>query len=288
VNKPLLHVVIPAYGESPYLKETLVSATRNLPLSVPITVLEDPSESNNVREIVSGFLDRVTYQTNTNRLGIGGNFNEAIEISTGTFTLLCGSDDLILGDISQYLNGIDQESAAITSNCMVIDKNSKKTISLTDLAKTIIKPKKTGSYIYNNKKMFNRLMIGDWLYFPAIVWNTKILKNERFKEELHTAMDLDILIRLISKNYKISHLAVNKFAYRRHARSASSVYAQEFGRFDEEFTCHKNAAEIAKKKKWVIGFIFAKLAITVRIHKYLVRYKKLEKLILDKTHISPS
>ena len=44
MNQPLLHVMIPAYGKSPYLRQTLESAVKHLPLEVPITVIEDPSE----------------------------------------------------------------------------------------------------------------------------------------------------------------------------------------------------------------------------------------------------
>lgn len=269
MNKPLLHVVIPAYGQSPYLKETLLSATRKLAANVPITVLEDPSESNNVREVVSDFLGRVDYQINSSRLGIGGNFNKAIEISTGVYTLLCGSDDLITGDISQYLTNIDHDFAAITSNCIVIDKYGKKIHPLADLIKSLIKPKKVGSYQYQNKNFFNRLLIGDWLYFPSTLWNTEIIKREKFNNDFHTAMDLDIFVRLVSKKYRIFHIAASEFAYRRHSESASSLYALDSGRFYEELRCHKTAAQLAKEENWFLARLLAHLAFTVRIHAIL-------------------
>lgn len=273
--------MIPAYGQSPYLKEALLSATRKLAANIPITVLEDPSESNNVREVVSEFIGRVDYQINPSRLGIGGNFNKAIEISTGVYTMLCGSDDLITGDISQYLTNIDHGFAAITSNCIVIDKYGKKIHPLADLVKSLIKPKKVGSYQYQNKFFFNRLLVGDWLYFPSTLWNSEIMKREKFNEKLHTAMDLEILLRLISKNCKVFHLSVKMFAYRRHSLSASSLYAQELVRFEEELSCHRYAAKIAKEKKWILGLILARVALTVRVHKLTVLIKK---LIFNKTN----
>jgi len=96
VNKPLLHVVIPAYGQSPYLKETLLRATRKLAANVPITVLEDPSENNNVREVVSDFLGRVDNQINPSRLA---------RISTETKIFL--ADYLyVIGCIFRQLFGI--------------------------------------------------------------------------------------------------------------------------------------------------------------------------------------
>ncbi|MGA0986521.1 MAG: hypothetical protein ACO3TD_06375 [Candidatus Nanopelagicales bacterium] len=62
------------------------------------------------------------------------------------------------------------------------------------------------------------------MYFPSIAWNTEILRKEKFSDQFHTAMDLDIFVRLIEKNYKIYHFPVTKFAYRRHQQSASSIY----------------------------------------------------------------
>jgi hypothetical protein len=151
--------------------------------------------------------------------------------------------------------------------------------------KSLIKPKKVGSYQYQNKNFFSRLLIGDWLYFPSTLWNTEIIKREKFNEKLHTAMDLEILLRLISKNYTIFHLSVKMFAYRRHAMSASSLYAQELGRFEEELSCHRYAVKIAKEKKWILGLILARLALTVRVHKLIVLIKK---LIFNKTNPSSS
>ncbi len=85
MSQPILQVVIPAYGESLYLKETLESAVKNLSSAVKIVVLEDPSDNKNIADIVKNFSDRVEYQINPKRLGIAGNFNKAIEISQAKF-----------------------------------------------------------------------------------------------------------------------------------------------------------------------------------------------------------
>jgi len=267
VSKPILEVVIPAYGDSPYLKATLESAIRNLSQNVKITVLEDPSDSKHVAEIVKDFSNRVGYQVNANRLGIAGNFNKALEISQAKFTLICGSDDLLIGDISKELETINQETfAAVTSCSQIIDSNDQKIRPLPDIIKKIIAPRIKGPKIYNNKNFFNHLMLGDWLYFPSIAWNTEILKKEKFSEEFHTAMDLDIFVRLIEKDYKIYHFPVTKFAYRRHSASASSLYAYQTGRFLEELRCHKNALKVAELKNWHASIFFAHLALTIRLH----------------------
>lgn len=267
MSQPILQVVIPAYGESPYLKETLDSAVKNLSKTVKIVVLEDPSDNKNIAAIVKNFSDRVEHQVNTTRLGIAGNFNKAIEISQAKFTLICGSDDLILGDLSNELVSLNADlCAAVTSKNEIIDGKGEKILPLPDIVKTIIAPKLKKSQDYQNKKFFNYLMLGDWMYFPSIAWNTEILKKEMFSDKFHTAMDLDIFVRLIEKNYKIYHFPVTKFAYRRHPQSASSIYAKQAGRFIEELTCHKNALKVANTKGWRFSGFLANLAITVRLH----------------------
>ena len=91
----LLHVVIPAYGESRYLRETLTSAVKFLPPEIPITVIEDPSGGKNLKRLVEDF-PRVEYILNEKRLGISGNFTKALKISRGIFTQICGSDDIFI------------------------------------------------------------------------------------------------------------------------------------------------------------------------------------------------
>ncbi|MFM7139110.1 MAG: glycosyltransferase, partial [Actinomycetes bacterium] len=69
MSQPLLHVMIPAYGNSPYLRKTLESATKYLSKEVLISVVEDPHPDFNLQEIVDEF-PQVTYFKNPQRLGV--------------------------------------------------------------------------------------------------------------------------------------------------------------------------------------------------------------------------
>ena len=59
MNQPLLHVMIPAYGKSPYLRKTLESAVKNLSLDVLITVVEDPHAEFDLKKIVDDFVNSI-------------------------------------------------------------------------------------------------------------------------------------------------------------------------------------------------------------------------------------
>jgi glycosyltransferase involved in cell wall biosynthesis len=268
MNQPLLHVMIPAYGKSPYLRQTLESATKYLSNEVLITVIEDPSDEANLEQLVKEF-PRVSYLINEKRLGIAGNFNNCIDKSTGIFTQICGSDDVFIADPTQYLNNEIlnySDQAVVSFKVSVIDKNNKPKFSLPDIVKYLLKPKISDYKIFDNKKIFSNLMNGDWLYFPAILWKTELTKKYKFSGGFHTAMDLDILIRILADDKKISYVNKKTLDYRRHNQSASSLYAKSEARFVEEFTCHKNAIEIARSKNWRGGAILAQLALTVRLH----------------------
>ena len=268
MNQPLLHVMIPAYGKSPYLRQTLESAVKHLPLEVPITVIEDPSSESSIESLVKEF-SRVQYIKNNERLGIGGNFNKSIELSTGVFTQICGSDDIFLDN---PLKDFDTEKlsqpdiAAVGLDVEVINETGKIVKTILDLVKRTLRPSLKKITIFQNDKMFLNLMLGDWLYFPAILWKTDTLNRIKFDGNFHTAMDLDVFIRLLSSDQKLAFIKSKTLGYRRHSQSASSLYAKSIGRFDEEFLCHKNALDIARRKNWKTGAILAQLALTVRLH----------------------
>ena len=268
MNQPLLHVTIPAYGKSPYLRQTLESAVKHLPLEVPITVIEDPSNESNIESLVKEF-SRVLYVKNSERLGIGGNFNKSIELSTGVFTQICGSDDIFLDNPLKDFDKdklIQNNISAIGLDVEVINETGKVVKTIPDLVKRTLRPSLKKITIFENDKIFSNLMLGDWLYFPAILWKTETLKQAKFDGNFHTAMDLDVFIRLLSNDQKMAFIKSKALGYRRHDQSASSLYAKSIGRFDEEFLCHKNALEIARQKNWKTGAFLAQLALTVRLH----------------------
>jgi glycosyltransferase involved in cell wall biosynthesis len=268
MEQPLLHVIIPAYGKSQYLRQTLESAIKHLPPEVPITVIEDPSEDADLETLVNEF-PRVEYMRNKVRLGIGGNFTNSIKKSTGVFTQICGSDDIFIGNPLEKLTEVfvsDQKVSVIGFDVKVINDKNKEVKALPDVVKKLLRPKIENFVVFSNSKIFSNLMLGDWLYFPAILWRTETVKNYEFSGDFHTAMDLDILIRLLHADEKIAFIKSKILGYRRHDQSASSLYAKSIGRFDEEFLCHKNALEIARRKNWRTGAFLAQLALTVRLH----------------------
>jgi len=278
MNQPLLHVMIPAYGNSPYLRKTLESATKHLSKEVLISVVEDPHPDFDLKKIVDEF-PQITYFKNAQRLGVGGNFNKCIELSQGVFTQICGSDDVFCDEPIKYISKelINDDIAAIGFDVNIIDEKDNLTKPLPDKIKKILRPKMNQIEVFEIDKIFKNLMLGDWLYFPAILWNTKLIKEIKFNQNYHTAMDLDIFIRIFQNKKTIGFIKNKTLLYRRHKESESSKYAKTEGRFKEEYDCHKLAIQVAKQNNLKRVAFYAQIALTVRLHAILQAFQSIFK-----------
>jgi len=272
MNQPLLHVMIPAFGESPFLEETLNEACKNLDISVRITVVEDPSDENKIAEIVSKFIPRVNYVRNDKRLGIANNFNRCLDLSEGIFTQICGHDDLIVKDPTEYLKNLantQNHSYNLVFVADVMSESVKLPLKVADFVKKLIKPKKRILKNFANKKFLERLMIGYWFHFPAIIWSTEAAKKYRFNELHSSAMDLQFLIEMNCKNEKFKFVDEKILIYRRHDQSASTRNSILGDRFYEEMYCHKMVYDYAKSQKYFKLALLSQLAIGVRFNAIL-------------------
>lgn len=263
MNKPLLHIFIPVYGVSPFLKETLDSVTKNTAIDVPVTVIEDKSKFFGNEEIVKQF-PRVSYIKNDMRLGIAKNFQKCAQISEGSYTQIIGSDDNyepidIRDELQQYQN----ESIDVVIFKAHLFTRRK---SLVDFIKFWISKAIETNKTLDNQKLLSSLAIGDWTYFPAIVWSTEKLLKFPFDEKMESAMDFDLKIKLIKDNSKFVYSRNFIVKYRRHAESQSSKSAVLGSRFEEEIECLKIVKEHAKYKNWKSTEILSYIGLTLRIH----------------------
>jgi hypothetical protein len=77
-------------------------------------------------------------------------------------------------------------------------------LRLADLAKHVLTPRKKTLQDMTNKVFLERLMLGYWFHFPAIIWRTEAAKKYKFNDQLNSAMDLDFLIDMIINNEKFT------------------------------------------------------------------------------------
>ena len=95
-------VVVAAYGDVPYLEETLSSLVKSQPECVPVFVLDDFSPTSDVREIAHKFVDRITYVRSEVNRGVSGSFNAAADLVDTDYLMLVGPDDRVTSSLGFF------------------------------------------------------------------------------------------------------------------------------------------------------------------------------------------
>ena len=263
-------VVVAAYGDVPYLEETLSSLVNSQPECVPIFVLDDFSPTSDVQHIAHKFADRITYIRSEVNRGVSGSFNAAADLVSTDYLMLVGPDDRVTSSLQDFVNGLDPsafDAVVVQPGVSVIDSMGDSANPMNDRVKNWIAPKKDS--LHFGEGLAVSLLKGDWAYNPSLLWKVSYLKEARYDETLKTAMDLDILLKLTFEGKGLYRSSSKVFEYRRHSEAVSSKNAgsQQFG---EELSIHKWAYQLAQSKNWNKAAKWARLAITPRLHAMLL------------------
>jgi glycosyltransferase involved in cell wall biosynthesis len=275
-----LHVFIPAFGHSPYLKDAIESALESVAATTPITVIDDASPTKEVRSIVAEFQPRVQYLCNETNLGVAGNFLNSFNLSTGRFTVVMGSDDQMLPGYESELSktfSIFPDSTVIQPSVVVINEAGHICKPIVDRVKRRIQGPLSTDTVMNPLALLRKLFIGDFMYFPATAWKTETLKLANWNLTYKNAVDLDLLFQLSLSGEQFVFQNAKTFKYRRHSDSVSFVLAQESTRLREELAAHWMAKNLLPKKSGLLIRLLVHLAPTVRIHAMIIAIKQLPK-----------
>lgn len=258
-------IVVAAYGESPYLEGTLRSIVKAVPLRTRVTVLDDATPDGAVENIVKTFFPRVAYHKNQKNLGVSGSFNKAMRLSRSRYTVLCGPDDILLPDAGMvYRIAVEEHdgTAVIQPGVRTIDSQGNDCDPVGDKIKRRLTPK-WGEH--SGKKVAESLLAGNWTYNPSLAWRTDLVDTIPFDEGLHTAMDLDRLLKVVFAGETVTVVDMPAFGYRRHEHSVSSVNSGK-KRLAEELKIHARAYGEAKKRRWWKAATMAQFAPTARLN----------------------
>ena len=258
-------VAVAAYGPSPYLERTLTSVVANVPASLRISVIDDASPDDSVWQVVAKFGPRIRYERNQRNLGTSGSFNVALRQSQSRYTVLVGPDDLLLpggADVYSRAIRVYDGVAAIHPGVVTIDDAGQPYQPVADRTKVALTPEPG---LYRGDRMASRLAVGNWTYNPAIAWRSDLVATLPFDEGLHTAMDLDRLLRMAFAGEALALVAPEALAYRRHDGAVSSVNRGR-RRLDEELAVLARAHAEARTRGWRRTIVATELAPTVRAH----------------------
>jgi glycosyltransferase involved in cell wall biosynthesis len=278
MSSVFLHVFIPAFGHSPYLRSAIKSAIESVDESTPITVIDDASPSSEVFSIAAEFQPRIEYRRNDVNLGISANFLNSFNLSSGLFTLVMGSDDEMLPgyelELSKSFNRFP-DTTVFQPRVLVMNAAGQTCTPLVDRVKRIIQGSVDHDQLMNPLTLAKKLFIGDFMYFPATAWRTETLKSANWNLTYQNAVDLDLLFQLSLGGKQFVFQNAQTFKYRRHSASISSVLALESTRLNEELAAHLMAKNLIPEKSGILIRLLAHLAPTVRIHAMIIGIKQL-------------
>jgi glycosyltransferase involved in cell wall biosynthesis len=274
-------IMLPYYGSKALLQEAVESVLHQRQRdSWTLTILDDAYPDPAAGEWLSALEDpRVTYIRNKRNLGLAENFQQALEMSRGQYTIFLGSDDRMLPNYLESLTRLTKLSFGaeiLQPGVRVIDDKGLVVRPLADRIKTLIRPPLTPGAelrILSGEPLAVSLMRGDWAYFPALAWKTSAIREIGFNTSMETALDLRLLVETICMGGRLALGREISFEYRRHASSVSSELARHGDRFREEEELFRLLEQKFVKMGWDKARRAAQWHLTSRAYQLISRIR---------------
>lgn len=250
-NHLSLEIIILYFNEYEYFKLALRSVLSQDYPHFSVLIIDDGTHDERLVKYISSLNDpRITLKQNANNLGLSRNFELARLTSTGTYLVFLGQDDLLepnyISSVLPWL--INNNSIAIAQpRIRVINESGNRILPITDVAKSclhkcawligkkVILEGQPGS-ILTKSKAASILLLGDFLYFPTLMWNSSFM-NE-FDVSRKVTLDYLMIMDVLSNGGELLLLPSPSANYRRHERSASMSPEKMLDRLVEERSFH--------------------------------------------------
>lgn len=237
-NDPDFEIFIPYYGRFDYLLEAYESILKQTSQNWRLTIVDNCSPDLSAKNFFNVIEDpRIRYLRNDYNLGVTGNFNRCIDLAKSDYILLMGADDRLAPDfVESALFLINQfpTCSIYQLGVTIIDQHGNATMTTADRLKKFVKPKVVEQERISSRKALGSLVVGNWLYFPAVVWRTLELKQNKFDPKYSIAQDWDLACRLLLNGGEVAVSSHICFEYRRHDSSISNSVEAISLRFKEE------------------------------------------------------
>ncbi len=269
MNSLEFHIAIPYGGPEGYLIKTLESVLAQTYGNWRLFVIGDGINESDLKQLSLNYLDpRIDFESYPDRQGIGKMFNHCLKKLNSDWNLLLGADDLLS---PQFLEGIVEavnlypEVQMIQPRTQVIDSKGEISHPLDDMVKSFVRHQ-FRSHVYTSKAAINSLSIGNWLYFPSIVWSTRAIRDKTFDLNFEIALDLEFIFRILIDGGTILYWPKSLFFYRRHAASVSMNPERYLLRAREEIETYNSLAKLLLKNGQLFSAFLARVRLTSRLN----------------------
>lgn len=261
-------VVIPFGGNFDYLNQTVESVTSQGYPYWHLYILDDNTQVKELVSYVKGLDNpKITLTHYHAKLGIKRIFDESISTFKNQWGMILGADDILdknfLFQMSRAIQKFPK-SIMIQPRINVIDSAGQDVFPFVDRVKEVLKGSLEAGVV-SRYRLSKTLILGNWMYFGASVFNTKFLKENRFNPDFQIAMDYELILRMIEMDSQIVIWPEAKFFYRRHSRSYSNTPKHLDLRLNEEMRIMKNYSKTLWARHQYFASVVARAGITMKM-----------------------
>lgn len=269
MNTLEFHIAIPYGGPEEYLIQTLESVLAQTYEDWRLFVICDEINEIDFKQLSLTYSDpRIEFESYPDRQGIGKMFNHCLKKLNSDWNLLLGADDLLS---PQFLEGIVEASTLnpevymIQPRTHIIDSKGKISHPLDDMVKNLVRHR-FKSHVFSSKTAINSLSMGNWLYFPSIVWSSRAIHDKTFDLNFEIALDLEFIFRILIDGGTILYWPKSLFFYRRHTASVSMNPERYLLRVQEEIEVYNSLAKSLLKNRQFFSAFLARIRLTSRLN----------------------
>ena len=245
---PIVDIVIPYYNSFEYLKNSIASVLGQTLTNFRLIIVDDGTGDLKTQEFLLKLDDpRVVYMKNLKNLGISRNFEQSRNLISAKWGMILGHDDKLLpGFLDEVLTKAENYSSAgvIQTKVEVINSDGLQISTLIDTMKKLLRAL---TIVVARRRISNSLdtliqpdlalkmlLIGDFLYFPTIIWRNEHLQSHAFRTDLEVTMDIELLANLFKGGSGLLLIQSRLAQYRRHEDSKSGNPKLKLSRLTEE------------------------------------------------------
>lgn len=223
-KQPKLSILIPMYKTPlPFFKELMESIRGQIYGNWELCLADGSGEDSEAYYYVKELQktdDRIKYKRLEKNGGISENTNEALDMATGEFIVLCDHDDLIT--IDAFYHVVDAINRDETIDTLYTDED-----------KVDMKGKKFFEPSFKPDFNIDFLRSGNYICH-MFVTRREIANRVRFVKEYDGAQDFDFILRCCEESRKVYHIPRLLYHWRCHINSTagnpeSKLYAYEAG-----------------------------------------------------------
>lgn len=249
-----IDVMLPFWGRADLLREAVESVLAQDDPNWRLTVVDDAYPDPQAAAWVADLEDeRIRFTRNEENLGVSGSFQLCLDIAREDWVVIFGCDDRMLpGFIGRMreLVAAHPDVAYLQPGVRVIDEHGEPHLPIGDRLKAHYRLDTDGPEEVGGEVLTASLLRGNWMYFPATVWNRAKAARFGFEPAYQIVLDWWLQLDLLFDGEQALLDPEVTFEYRRHPLQMSTTTAFDVTRFHEEKALVLRTREITRARGW--------------------------------------